>query len=120
MGKLTASFLIFLVSACAYVDIDKKAQGFDEEKYSQHLSECQGGNVVWGSTVSLGYAVIGGVLGAAEGVSQGAVFGNTVESVIIGASVGSVLGFGTGVYESYEKGNEQLQNCMRRKGYTVY
>ena len=121
MSKLTAIlFLILFVSACASIDIDRKAEGFDEEQYSLHLTECQGGNIVWGSTRSLGYAAIGGIFGAAEGVTQGLFIGNTVESVIIGASVGTVLGFGAGVYKSYKEENDKLRNCMREKGYKVY
>ena len=114
MRILTATFLILFISACTSVDIDRKAKGFDEEQYSQHLTECQEGDIVNDLGVPLGHAAIGGLIGVLEGLTYGSLG-------MIGAVVGgTVLGLVTGIFGSSEERNNALENCMIGKGYKVY
>ena len=118
--KLITAFLILSISACTSIDVDQSAEDFDEDQYSQHLSECYGGNVVWGTARSVGYGVLGSFSGAGQGLIHGAIWGDTPQSVVAGAAVGSIIGFGAGAYKSFDKGNEELRYCMMGKGYTVF
>ena len=120
MRKLTAVFLILFTSACASLDVDQSAEDFDEDLYSQDLSECYGGNVVLGTARSVGYGVLGSFSGAGQGLIHGVIWGDTPQSVVAGAAVGSIIGFGAGAYKSFDKGNEELRYCMTGKGYTVF
>jgi hypothetical protein len=120
MGKLSAVFLTLFISACASLDGDQSAEGFDEGKYLQHLSECYGGNVVWGKARSVGYGVLGSFAGVGQGLIHGAIWGDTPQSVLAGAAVGSVIGLGAGAYNSLDKGDEEFRYFMMDKGYIVF
>ena len=112
MRILTATFLILFISACTSIDIDRKAKGFDEEQYLQHLTECHEENNDLGDL--LGHAAIGGLIGVLEGLTYGSLG-------MIGAVVGgTVLGLVTGIFGSSEERNNALVNCMIGKGYKVY
>jgi len=71
--KLSAVFLTLFISACASLDVDQSAEGFDEDLYFQDLSECYGGNVVWGTARSVGDGVLGSFSGAGQGLIHGAI-----------------------------------------------
>ena len=100
--------------------MDTAATDFDEDKYAQDLSDCQGGNLAESSVKSVGYGIYGGLAGATHGLIQGAIRGNTAESVLLWASFGAVIGLGAGAYESYDESKQELRNCMIYKGYNIF
>ena len=114
MRILTATFLILFISACTSIDIDRKAKGFDEEQYSQHLTECHEENNDLGDL--LGYAGLGGIFALGETGLGGF---NPLGALIV-SGVGIVAGFSFGLLVSDQERNNALENCMIGKGYKVY
>ncbi len=118
--NLICGLSLLFISACASIEVDTAATDFDEDKYAQDLSDCRGGNFAESSVKSVGYGIYGGLAGAAHGLIQGAIRGNTAESVLLWASFGAVIGLGAGAYESFDENNQELRNCMITKGYNVF
>ena len=115
---LTAAvLLIFLLGACANIDVDRSAADFDETAYASDLSGCRGGPAALFVISRLEAAVIGSVYGLVQGAHIGAAAGNTDKGAVIGAIVGSVLGLNYGAHRSIHRHDEALARCLREKGY---
>ena len=110
--------LIPALYGCASFDVDRSSAAFDETKYTSDLSECRGGSTTKfiHQTIKMGLA--GSLIGAAEGVTHGAIAGDGFEGLLIGAAVGGVLGSGTGAYQAVTEQYEEIDDCLRGKGYT--
>ena len=116
-GLTAAVLLIFLLGACANIDVDRSAADFDETAYASELSACRGGPAALFAISRLEAAVIGSVYGLLEGAHIGAAAGNTDKGAVIGAIVGSVLGLNYGAHRSIHRHDETLARCLRDKGY---
>ena len=108
-----------ILSACASPDIDRTAATFDERAYSEDLSECRGGTMVGFMFDGFVSALAGSAIGAAEGATCCYYGGDSAEGALIGAIVGGVLGLGVGAYEAVSEQDEELERCMRDKGYIL-
>ena len=107
---------VFL-SACATPDIDRTVPTFDEEAYSEDLSECRGESVVGFMFAGFTGALAGSAIGAAEGARCCSYGANSAEGALIGSIVGGVIGLGVGAYKAVSEQDEELGWCMREKGY---
>ena len=108
-----------LLSACASPDIDRSAANFDETAYHDDLAECRGGSTTTFMVNGVAGALVGSALGAFEGAKSGAVSGGSAEGALIGSVVGSVIGVGVGTYKSVSKQDEEVERCLRDKGYVL-
>ena len=117
VGLTAAVLLIFLLGACANIDVVRSAADFDETAYASDLSACRGGPAALFAISRLEAAMIGSVYGLIEGAHIGAAAGNTDKGAVIGAIVGSVLGLNYGAHRSIHRHDEALARCLRDKGY---
>lgn len=108
-----------LLGACANIDVDRSADGFDDSAYDNALSACRGGPAVLFALDRMEHAVIGSLYGLVYGAHLGASAGNTDKGAIIGAIVGSLVGAGTGASTSIESHDAALARCLRDKGYAA-
>ena len=111
--------IIVMLTACASPVVDTKSPNFDEMRYSMDLNTCRGGNVLTAALYGFGGAFVGSAVGAAEGATTGAIRNDSAEGAIIGAIVGSILGLGVGAYEVLENQDDEIENCLIQKGYTL-
>ena len=119
MNKTIILSLSLLLAACAAPEVDRTATNFNETKFDNDLSECQGGNLAEASTKTFGVAVVGSALGAFHGLIGGIQAGNADAGVVIGAAVGGTLGLGVGAAEAVKEHDDEIAGCLRGKGYTL-
>ena len=119
MRPLILATTLVTLAGCALPTVDREAAGFDEARYASDLSTCRGGSAASFALKSFGGAVIGAAIGAAEGASTGAISGDAEEGAWIGAIVGGVLGIGVGAYQSLADQSDNVEGCLRQKGYRV-
>ena len=116
---LYLSCILAVVAACAVPEVNRTAPDFSETKYATDLNICRGGNVLTATLYGFGGAFVGSAVGAAEGATTGAIRNDSAEGAIIGAIVGSILGLGVGAYEVLENQDDEIENCLIQKGYTL-
>ena len=110
---------VFLLNACDNIDVDRRADGFDDSAYDNALSECRGGPAALFALDRMEHAVIGSLYGLVYGAHLGASAGNTDKGAIIGAIVGSLVGAGAGASDSIDRHDAALARCLRDKGYAA-
>lgn len=108
-----------LVSACANIDIDRRAANFDAATYDSDLSACRGGPAALFALNGLESAAIGSLYGLVNGARIGSSAGNADKGAIIGTIVGGLLGFGAGAYNAIDDHDAALVRCLRDKGYAA-
>jgi len=108
-----------VLSACASPNVDTTAPTFDKTQYTTDLDTCRGGTVLKVTLDGLVGAVYGSAIGAMHGAVNGAVVGDAPEGAIIGAIAGSVIGVVMGAYEPFNKQKQNVQSCLRGKGYVL-
>ena len=117
--KHIALVLAILVSACASLDVDRAATGFDARAYAADLDACRGGRNGMAALETIRVVVEGSLVGTYYGLWAGAAAGDDVEGMAIGALVGAVVGLGTGGSNALDKRDAAVRNCVAAKGYTV-
>ena len=80
---------------------------------------CRGGSALNAAMHGLGGAVIGSVIGAADGVYHGAIAGDAPEGAFISAIAGSVVGVFLGAYKPFQEQEQSVRQCLNGKGYVL-
>jgi len=116
---IAAIIAVGYLGACANLDVDKSVASFDEETYTEDLSECRGGSAVAFMTEAVGTTLVGSAYGFIHGIYYGALAGDSAEGALIGTILGGAVGLGLGGRDAAVAHDEELVSCLRTKGYAT-
>ena len=77
------------------------------------------GGAVDAALHGLGDAVVGSVIGAADGAYQGAIAGDAPEGAFIGAIAGGGVGVCFGAYKPFQEQEQSVRQCLNGKGFVL-
>ena len=106
------------LSACATPEVEQTAT-FNQVKYDADLTTCRGGNEFEAVAKGAGGMVGGAFYGLLHGAAIGAGEGNGLKGAAIGTAAGAVIGFVGGLYNPATEEREQVEQCLRDKGYSM-
>ena len=108
-----------LLAACAAPNVDQTATGFDHKTYNSDLNECQGGSAIEAALETTGVVLWGSLVGAYHGLHLGLSESEKAEGMLVGAIIGASVGIGIGAVESVSEFNDEVDDCLRVRGYSV-
>ena len=110
---------LITLTGCTTPAVDREMTNFDDEKFSQDLEFCRGGTVTAFALKTFGGTLYGSAKGAMAGLYLGAIAGDGLEGMAIGAAAGSVAGFGLGANEFLKDQTNSVAHCLRSRGYYI-
>jgi hypothetical protein len=99
------------LAACANPNVDTTTKAFSQAKYDADLETCRSANPSAPGEI-IGNSVAGIFEGAFEGLIRS---GGNILAAPIGAAVGGALGW----YKPIKDRDNQLEQCLQSRGYTV-
>jgi len=114
-----AALALIALTGCSTPSVDREMTNFDAEKFSQDLEFCRGGTATAFALKTFGGTLYGSAKGAMAGLYLGAIAGDGLEGMAIGAAAGSVAGFGLGANEFLKDQSNTIEECLRSRGYDV-
>jgi hypothetical protein len=119
MNPIARLIFIITLAGCAAPNIDRSQATFKQPEYDLALDECRGTTAFTASATSIGLALAGSIFGAANTIAPSFLWGGGWESAALGGILGAVIGFGAGAINSVKDYNDNIDTCLRKKGYVM-